>query len=144
MKNSIEPRSTQTKVKHTILEKYLKAWGGIILKGLQRRGATTAHFVYVDCDAGNGRYAGELEDAEADRPKSVVYGSPIVGVQALNSLITTARGYEIDLRVNAILIEKIPDRYDELKNSLQMAGYSSSLRETAQFSTLANHQIALA
>ena len=34
-KRGVEPRPTQTKVKHTILEKYLKAWGGIIVNGLR-------------------------------------------------------------------------------------------------------------
>ncbi len=54
----VKPRSTQTKVKHTILEKYLKAWGGIIVNGLRSDRVKEVHFVFVDCNASNGRYNG--------------------------------------------------------------------------------------
>jgi hypothetical protein len=67
MPDAIEPRPTQTRIKHEIFEKYFKAWGGIILGGLkqkadrmQRMGRRfDLHFVYVDCNASWGRFAGE-------------------------------------------------------------------------------------
>ncbi len=56
----IKPRPPQTRVKHIILEKYLRAWGSIIIHGLKSQ-SRNLHFVYIDCNASYGRYAGELK-----------------------------------------------------------------------------------
>jgi hypothetical protein len=46
----LEPRNTQTRVKHEILSRYLDTWGGIIVGGLTKaRKPLDWHFVYVDC-----------------------------------------------------------------------------------------------
>lgn len=73
---SIKSRPPQTKVKHTILEKYLNAWGGIIINGLRKQ-LTNIHLVYIDCNASTGRFAGELEAAVAKREAQLVYGSVV-------------------------------------------------------------------
>ncbi len=70
----VKPRSTQTKVKHTILEKYLKAWGGIIFNGLRGVRVQEVHFIYVDCNASYGRYNGELEDSVVNREAQTIWG----------------------------------------------------------------------
>lgn len=114
MSSPIEPRPTQTKVKHSILEKYLKAWGGIILMGLRLK-KPDVHFVYVDCNASNGRFTGELEEIEAGRQPGIVYGSPIIGIQALDSLLQTANQYGIRLKITAIVVEKRDGRIQQLK-----------------------------
>src|SRR4051794_2932284 len=94
-KRGVEPRSTQTKVKHTILEKYLKAWGGIIVNGLRGDQVKDVHFIYIDCNASFGRYNGELEDSVINREAQTIWGSPIIGVKALDghaAWITKDRG----------------------------------------------------
>jgi len=151
MRSLIEPRKPQTKVKHTILERYLKAWGGIILKGLEGPAwrASQAgrnfetHFVYVDCNASCGRFAGELEDQNKLAPPETIFGSPIIGIQALDSLVKTATEQGIRLRTNAILIEKETREFNELQVSLDMANMSQRVVETASFSTLSDGQIAV-
>jgi hypothetical protein len=142
-KRVIEPRPTQTKVKHTILEKYLKAWGGIIVNGLRDQGKDI-HFIYIDCNASFGRYNGELEDSVVRRETQTIWGSPIIGVQALDGQadwITKDTG--INVRTNSILIEMDSNPYNELKRSLEMAGLGHRVRETDNFAALKNGEIAI-
>lgn len=146
-----EARSTQTKVKHIILEQYLKAWGGIIMYGakkgiltvLQRGGSAGLHFVYVDCFAGHGRYAGELEDLQQGSPLIPVPGSPILGIQALDSLMEHGKKEGIPIRVNTILIEADKEAFSELLISLDVAGFANRTRETTDFHTLRAGEIAV-
>src|SRR5579859_2330571 len=142
-KRGVKPRSTQTKVKHTILEKYLKAWGGIIVNGLRGQ-AKDVHFLYIDCNASFGRYNGELEDSVVNREAQTIWGSPIIGVKALDgqaAWITNDTG--IHVRTNSILIEMESNPYNELKRSLEMAGLGHRVRETDNFPTLKNGEIAI-
>ena len=139
----IKPRHPQTKVKHIILEKYLAAWGGIIVNGFRRR-PTDLHLVYIDCNASNGRFDGELEDVLAKRATQAIFGSPIIGVRALDSLTVWARNSAgINLHTNSILIEREPKIFSELKQSLKMAGLTQRMKETDTFTTLQNGQIAI-
>jgi len=146
----LKPRNTQTQVKHLILKKYLAAWGGIILHGLRNKIARTRsnafkiHFVYVDGFAFCGRYKGDTS-VFLEKPSSViVFGSPIIGVRALDDLQSFAQEkYAIDIQVNAILVEKEREVFDELKQSLQMAGMGKRVKETDDFDSLSNGQIAL-
>jgi three-Cys-motif partner protein len=140
MADNIEPRPVQTKVKHKILEAYIGAWGGIILNGLAQRVKET-HFVYIDCNASFGRYTGKLVKLRTRYPKLYI-GSPVIGVRALDKLIPFAQKRGINLRTNAILVEKESNRFHELHTSLEMAGYKSRIRETLDFSSLQNHEIA--
>lgn len=152
-KELIEHRSTQTKVKHTIQEKYTKSWGGIILEGLKGTAASLrkqgrpfdVHFVYVDCNASCGRYSQELEDVLTNRESlEPIFGSPIIGVRALDDLVAYARERcGINLRVNAILIERESRKFQELQQSLLMAGITNRVRETQAFSSLKNGEIAI-
>lgn len=146
-----EARPIQTKVKHIILEQYLKSWGGIITFGARKsiqsamqRGYTAGlHFVYVDCFAGRGRYEGELEDKKQGNPLNPVYGSPIIGIQALDSLVENGRKAGVPIGVNTILIEGDKKNYDELKTSLDLAGYTTRIHETQNFHNLNDGEIAL-
>ncbi len=147
-----DARPIQTKVKHIILEQYIKAWGGIIIHGArygiaraQQKGYSNAglHFVYVDCFAGHGRYAGELEDRERGLPLVPVFGSPIIGVHALDGLVEFGRRENVAVRASTILIESDKDAYRELHNSLQDAGLTARVRETTNFHLLNSGEIAL-
>ena len=143
MIKSIKPRHTQTKVKHLILDRYLGAWGSIIIHGLKSQ-PTVLHLVYIDCNASYGRFAGELEDKITKREVLSVYGSPIIGVNRLDSLTKWAKDkYGKVVRTSSILIEKDPKIFHELKQSLSMAGLDHRVKETDNFSALKNGEIAL-
>jgi len=129
-------------VKHLILAKYLTSWGGIITNGLKDR-LTHLHFVYIDCHASYGRYAGELKDTALQQEPQPVFGSPIIGVTTLDELTRWAsKSYGLTIQTNAILIEKDPKIFAELKRSLALAGLAQRVKETEAFSCLKNGEIA--
>lgn len=139
----IKTRPTQTKVKHIILKQYLDAWGSIIINGLRHQ-HRTIRLVYIDCNAYAGRYSADIEDAASTQNIQPIFGTPIIGVQALDSLMSWAKtASNIELYTNAILIEKNEKVYRELKQSLHMAGILDRVRETDHFSDLQNGEIAL-
>lgn len=148
---NLKARPTQTKVKHIILEEYLEAWGGIIVNGMRQRANDARsqgkpfdlHFVYVDCFSYVGRYSGELEDEGAGRVPTSVFGSPIIGVQILDKLAIWAKSQGVPLRVNAILIEQDPPHFAELIQTLNMTGLSPRVRQTQDFNSLKDSQIAV-
>jgi three-Cys-motif partner protein len=139
----IKPRSTQTKVKHTILKDYLKSWGGIIINGW-RRNPNPLHLVYVDCNGSFGRYNGELEDKVARRQIKPVFGSPIIGVETLDELAAWVReSVGIKIRTNTIIFEQERSIFNELKRSLEMAGLARRVQETEDFFSLRDGEIAV-
>jgi three-Cys-motif partner protein len=144
MKNPIF-RSTQTQVKHQILTKYLDTWGGIIVNGLRSTKQTfRKEFIYVDCFAYKGKYLGNKED-EYTNSKGIepVYGSPIIGIKAMDKLRNNASGQGIEITVNSILIEKNKENYKDLKDTLFECGYLSRIKESINFNELNNGDIAL-
>jgi three-Cys-motif partner protein len=146
----LKPRDVQTQVKHKILERYLRTWGGIILSGLkgtaaqmQMSGKQLRHkFVYVDCFAYCGRYSGNTEDIFLECTTGPVAGSPIIGVRALDELTDMASRYGIDLKVNAILIEKVPEVFGCLLDTLSDEGLMPRVKQTTDFSSLNAGEIA--
>jgi three-Cys-motif partner protein len=150
-KMELKPRDVQTQVKHRILEKYLKTWGGIVLNGLkgtaaqmQRYGKQLGHnFVYVDCFAYCGRYSCNVEDTFQEHMTGPVPGSPIIGIRVLDELVGMARRYNIDLKINAVLIEKEPEVFDNLLAILSDEGLIHRVRETTNFSDLKPGEIAV-
>lgn len=146
-----KPRGTQTREKHRILDIYLKAWGGIILNGVARdakhRGLSPAsmdvHFVYVDCFASSGRHPSGPGDPPEDPKGKDVYGSPVIGLKALDSLTKTAEDRGIQLHTTAVLIEKDSAAFRELQNTLQRVelGWQPSL--TSDLSSLQHRHVAL-
>lgn len=147
----IEPRPTQTQIKHIILEQYLERWGGIIINGLRGLAAQAQskgrqfelEFVYVDCNASAGRYNGDQADVEAGNTPTTVFGSPIIGVTAMDKLAGFAAKAGIKLRTISILIERDPDKLTELKTSLDMSGFGQRIRETDNFASLQDKEIAV-
>ena len=144
---ALHPRDTQTQVKHMILTKYLDTWGGIILNpnmrrlGKQRLNSGQRfdpHFVYVDCFSSAGRYAGDRH-----RSSDIVAGSPIIGIQALDKLMSSAQADGIPIRVNSILIEKDRKTYQGLQETLSAYNYAGCARETDDFASLKPGEIAI-
>lgn len=148
--SELKPRNTQTRVKHEILSSYLDAWGGIIVGGLQSKqklhptwSQGNWHFVYVDCFSYLGKYAGEKEDTFQDKKPKTVYGSPIIGINALDKLKNHAFKMGVKIRVNVVLVEQDKNTYEELKRTLDENGHSSRVRETRSFHDLQDGQIAV-
>lgn len=139
----LEPRNTQTRVKHEILSRYLDTWGGIIVSGLRNARPRVRHFVYVDCFSFLGRYSGEKEDEIQQRESKGVFGSPVIGIAALDKLLAHSKKMGIDIRVSSILVEKDKKVFSELKETLQLAGYETRVEETTDFFGLKNGQIAV-
>ena len=143
---ALDPRHTQTRVKHEILSRYLDTWGGIIVGGLTKaRRPSEWHFVYVDCFSSFGKYAGEKEDTyKNSNPISEVEGSPFIGIKALDRLLSHAQQkMGVKIRVNTILIEKNKKTYEGLLENLQKAGYGDRLKKTNDFHSLDRGQIAV-
>lgn len=139
----LEARNTQTRVKHEILAKYLDTWGGIIVSGLINARPKVRRFVYVDCFSFIGRYSGEKEDEIQKREMKEVFGSPIIGINALDKLIEHSKRMGVDIRVNTILVEKDKKYFSGLKETLGIAGFENRVQETKIFSSLVNGEIAI-
>lgn len=139
----IEPRNTQTRVKHEILSRYLDTWGGIIVSGLRNARPRPRHFVYVDCFSFIGRYSGEKEDEIQQREVKDVFGSPVIGINALDKLLAHSQKMGVDIRVSSVLVERDKKVFNGLKETLQLAGYGNRIEETNNFSKLKNGQIAI-
>jgi three-Cys-motif partner protein len=139
----IKPRSTQTKVKHTILNHYLRDWGSIIINGLKQF-RQPIYLVYVDCNAYTGRYSRDIENIPSSDNPQPIFGTPIIGVRGLDMLVNGVKKDEnVEIHTNVILIEKDEKNYLELKRSLRMAGLLPRVRETDDFASLRNGEIAL-
>lgn len=139
MMDEDKTRSTQTKCKHIILKEYLKAWGGIIYWGLQNsKMSSTPRFVYVDCFSHTGIYPG----GDIDEPnKEPVYGSPIIGIQAVDELAKTARDNDFPIETYSILVERDGDYYNTLIETLHSLGYSNRIKISGRLNNLNNKEI---
>lgn len=111
-------RPPQTKVKHTILARYLAAWGGIILSWRRRQQPSKRyghlHFVYVDCHPSSGTYQGDLDEVMQGKPLTLIPWSPLLGIRSLDGLKQQALRDDLAVQVNAILIEEHPERASAL------------------------------
>jgi three-Cys-motif partner protein len=139
----LEARNTQTRVKHEILSSYLDTWGGIIVSGLRNARPRARHFVYVDCFSFLGRYSGEKEEQIQNRETKEVFGSPVIGINALDKLLVHSKKMGVDIRVSTILVEKEKKIFNGLKETLLLAGYQNRIEETKDFFKLRNGQIAI-
>ncbi len=144
MANQDSGRNTQTRVKHEILSKYLDTWGGIIVNSLStKKHSYPYHFVYVDCFSFSGKYVGESEDVVRGRTPSPVYGSPIIGIRALDKLSQYAKKMGVRISTNTILIEREKPIYENLLRTLQEAKFDKRVRKTDNFTALKSGEIAL-
>lgn len=145
----LKPRDVQTQVKHKILERYLGAWGGIILSGLSRRAQSyrrtiNAHFVYVDCFSYIGEYSGDIENIWLEQSSENVLGSPFIGIHALDRLVEQAKNYSnVSISANVILIEENKQNFSWLVENLKSEGFESRLKNTINFQNLRPSEIAV-
>jgi three-Cys-motif partner protein len=133
----LDPRPVQTQVKHQVLSKYIDAWAGIIISGLtsaarkaQSQGQPfESRFVYVDGFSHTGRYSHDEDAAVVEGSLDApVWGSPVLGVLALQRAKEYARKQGFELQTAAILIEKDSAYFAELLNSLRAAGFDKQLK----------------
>lgn len=129
-----DERPVQGKVKHTILRQYAGAWAGIILNGARHDYALALragrHFagtdlVYMDGFGGAGRYARDFDGSAGP-----IWGSPIIGVQALEAQAARA---SFPVRVTAYLTEENSTCYRELVRNLEAAGLRTPIVEVQRF-----------
>jgi three-Cys-motif partner protein len=135
----LEERNIQTKVKHLILSDYMRAWSSIILSGLSTTARTRlaqglpfrSRLVYVDGFSYKGRYSrdvGQLPNEPATT--GPIWGSPILGVQALDRAEEWARArYQFDIETAAILVEQDTETFRDLLENLRSAGFSDRVVE---------------
>ncbi len=128
------PRDVQTRVKHKILRSYLDAWAGIIVNGLAGVAASRASrglsfragLVYVDGFSWRGRYDGDASEVLLDGSVlSPKWGSPIVGIQALDDARRFASSRGVPLETMAVLVEEHADEFQSLLESLKLAGFDT-------------------
>jgi three-Cys-motif partner protein len=137
-------RKTQTRLKHEILQRYLDAWGGIIVSHLRRSVKKNGwRFIYVDCFAFQGIYSGEKEDELQHINSEPVFGSPIIGIQALDKLTEHAKRANLSIITNSILIEQDSTIYKQLRRTLEEQGWKDRIRETTDLFELRPGEIAV-
>jgi three-Cys-motif partner protein len=127
-------RPVQGKVKHTILRQYAGAWAGIILNGVRRDAARALEggrrlrvdLVYIDGFAGAGQYRRDF-----DGTPGPIWGSPIIGVQALEE--QAAKAPALDVRVSAFLTEQKAECYEALMRNLSAAGLRTPVQAVPAF-----------
>jgi three-Cys-motif partner protein len=121
------------------LREYLKAWGGIIFWGLRySKMGSTPRFVYIDCFS----YKGIYPEGDMDEPDgNPVYGSPIIGIQAIDDLekLSTKENYPIE--IYTILIEKEKNNYTILIETLCNLGYEDRIKTASSFNGLRSGDI---
>ncbi len=133
----LKMRDTQTEVKHRILSDYLGAWAGIITSGLARQAAAITargipfrcRLMYVDGFAHKGRYAGDTAEVlRKGAPNTPTWGSPILGIQALDRVKEHAlKTYGLAVETVAVLSEIEAENFQDLKESLELAGLDGRL-----------------
>ncbi len=139
----LEKRDTQTKVKHEILEEYLRHWGYIITSGLTSTYKSardpknlSTRFVYVDCFSFMGAYV-----PENNQP---VYGSPIIGIDGLDKLLDNFKYRNgVKPETYGILIEEDSNNFKALLETLNRCGYQDRVKQTANLHELKPGDIAV-
>ena len=135
----LEERDIQTKIKHLILSDYMRAWSSIILSGLSNTARTRlaqglpfrSRLVYVDGFSYKGRYSKDVEYLPKEPATTdSIWGSPILGVQALDRAKEWARAqYQFDIETASILVEEDIGTFRDLLENLRVAGFSTRVIE---------------
>jgi len=130
-------RDTQTQVKHLVLSNYLGAWAGIIVNGLAKTAQSQlsqgrpfqVQFLYVDGFSHKGLYLGDTADLLLGASANgSVWGSPVVGIQELDRARAFAlKTYGFNLDVRAVLVEERKEHFDDLQESLKLAGFGDRI-----------------
>lgn len=99
-----------SEIKHFILEKYIVSWGGIILQGNKGRQVRLA---FVDTCAGSGLYGSHIAEAEP------AFGSPLIGIKALHTLVTDELNRGREILSKSLLLEKNEQTFNSLQTAIQ-------------------------
>jgi three-Cys-motif partner protein len=101
-----------TRVKHDIVQSYMKAWGGIIITSNSSR---EVRLSFVDTCSGSGLYQ-PSEDAESD----VAYdtGSALIGLDVLDGLLTYADQRGADVNARALFINEDALELETLRGAI--------------------------
>lgn len=141
-------RDVQTKIKHDILEQYLKAWTGIILHGIKNlknvRGTPKVKFVYVDLFSCSGTY--DFDTTQSVKSiESPIKGSPLIGIDCLRKAVRFGNDYKIDVSYNCIFIENDVTNFNNLYDVLNTGNYLGRGRilKTDNFSELKDQDVAI-
>ena len=126
-KDFFDTRDSQSRAKHSLLRRYGGAWAGIIGTGLinsrafrsarERGQPFELHLVYIDAFAGAGRYARDADQAPGEQ-REPVWGSPIIGLRAIEAQAAVLRERGLPVRVSGILVEADPEYYERLLENL--------------------------
>jgi three-Cys-motif partner protein len=133
-------RDSQTRIKHEILRSYAGAWAGIIGNGV--RGAAFSadargqrfqlDLTYVDGFGGAGRY---LRDSDQAIPSGPIWGSPIIGMQALELAAADLSMRGVPTQITGIVTEKDASNFDELVENLQSAKLRTPVQVAERYSS---------
>lgn len=111
---ALPAKKIATRVKHEILQSCLKAWGGIIITSNAGRQIRLA---FVDTCCGSGLYQ-PGEGAEPDVENDA--GSALIGIDALNELLSHGHSVGREITAKALLINE---------NSSELATLSAVIEE---------------
>lgn len=145
-------RPLQTKVKHYLLSKYLHGWGEIIVRGLFGPWAAVgndprrfdARLLYVDGFGSTGRYMGDdIQVTVRGSSEATVWGSPLIGVQALDNARRLAQTRNLPLKTCSIIFEKERAVFFELQTSLALAGHANRVVSNPETLTFEDGRIYL-
>ncbi|MBC7981977.1 three-Cys-motif partner protein TcmP [Candidatus Parcubacteria bacterium] len=138
----LKERKTQSRVKHEILEQYLGKWTSIITSGLKNSykqfpgmaAQSRSRFVYIDYFAFSGAYK---------ENNKIVYGSPVLGIQALDKLKSSFAAITGGLTpsMTTILFEEDPTTYKNLIGTLESQSYGHRIRDAAALNKLTDDDI---
>jgi len=111
-KGTVFPRKKiATRVKHRILQNYLKAWGGIIVTSNRGRPVRLA---FVDTCCGSGLYA--PNDVEPDAGYDV--GSALIGIEVLSNLLAYGASVGGEVTAKALFINENAAELDTLRAAI--------------------------
>jgi three-Cys-motif partner protein len=106
------PKKIPTRVKHFILERYLDAWGGIIIQSCP----DVIHLRFVDTFCGAGLYQVEADSTE--EPPAYEMGSALLGPVKLLDLVKLGRSKGRQMDAKALLINKEKKELETVKAAL--------------------------
>jgi three-Cys-motif partner protein len=120
---AFEPKKVATRVKHLILERCLKAWGGIIANSNQGE----IRLAFVDTCSGSGLYKSSDETEAAEGIYET--GSALIGPQELAGVAAYARTLRRSVKTRVLLINADRAELETAKQVIHGAGLAAALDE---------------
>jgi three-Cys-motif partner protein len=121
-----------TRVKHDIVQSYMKAWGGIIITSNSPR---EVRLSFVDTCCGSGLYQ-PSEDAEPNAEYDT--GSALIGLDVLDRLLTYADQRGGDVKARALFINENASELETLQDAIGHQGLAHHIPYTVLPNRLAD------